>query len=34
VFSTGEIHQTNITTDAGQFQLLDSHYFAAPAKLP
>jgi hypothetical protein len=34
VFSTGESHQTNITTDAGEFQLLDSHYFAAPAKLP
>ncbi len=34
VFSTGEDHQTNITTDGGQFQLLDSNYFAAPAKLP
>ena len=34
VFSTGENHQTSITTDAGQFQLLDSEYFRAPAKLP
>jgi hypothetical protein len=34
VFSTGEDHQTNITTDAGQFQSLDSAYFATPAKLP
>jgi hypothetical protein len=34
VFSTGEDHQTNITTDGGQFQSLDSEYFAAPAKLP
>jgi hypothetical protein len=34
VFSTGENHQTNITTDAGQFQSLDSAYFASPAKLP
>ena len=34
LFSTGETHQTNITTDAGQFQALDSAYLAAPAKLP
>jgi hypothetical protein len=34
VFGAGEDHQTNITTDAGQFQSLDSAYFASPAKLP
>ena len=34
LFSTGESHQTNITTDAGQFQALDSAYLASPAKLP
>jgi hypothetical protein len=34
VFSTGEDHQTNITTDGGQFQQLDGVYFAAPAALP
>jgi hypothetical protein len=34
VFSTGENHQTNMTTDGGQFQSLDSAYFAAPAELP
>lgn len=34
VFSTGEDHQTNITTDAGQFQALSSAYLAAPAPLP
>lgn len=34
VFSTGDNNQTNITTDGGQFQLLDSEYFRAPAKLP
>jgi hypothetical protein len=34
VFSTGETHQTNITTDSGQFQLLSGSYMAAPAALP
>ena len=34
VFSSGETHQTNITTDMGQFQSLDSAYLTAPAKLP
>jgi hypothetical protein len=34
LFSTGEYHQTNITTDAGQFQSLDSGYLASPAPLP
>lgn len=34
VFSTGEDHQTNITTDGGQFQSLESAYLAAPAALP
>jgi len=34
VFSTGEIHQTNIATDGGQFQLLDDAYLKAPAPLP
>ena len=34
VFSTGEIHQTNITTDGGQFQALSGAYLAAPAALP
>lgn len=34
VFSTGESHQTNITTDNGQFQTLSTGYLAAPAALP
>jgi hypothetical protein len=34
VFSTGETHQTNITTDGGQFQSLDDAYLAAPVSLP
>lgn len=34
VFSTGAGQQTNITTDGGQFQSLDSAYMAAPAPLP
>jgi hypothetical protein len=33
-FSTGETHQTNITTDGGQFQSLSSQYLASPAPLP
>jgi len=34
IFSTGADHQTNITTDAGEFQELDNFYLRAPAKLP
>ena len=34
VFGTGEGHQTNITTDGGQFQELSNAYLAAPAWLP
>jgi hypothetical protein len=34
VFSTGEKHQTNVTTDGGQFQQLDAAYLAAPVALP
>ena len=34
VFSGGEIHQTNITTDGGQFQQLDNAYLNSPAVLP
>ena len=34
VFSTGEIHQTNINTDGGQYQALSSAYLASPAPLP
>jgi hypothetical protein len=34
VFGTGENHQTDITTDGGQFQQLDAAYLAAPAALP
>jgi hypothetical protein len=34
VFGTGENHQTNITTDGGQFQNLNVEYFANPALLP
>jgi hypothetical protein len=34
VFGTGENHQTNITTDAGQFQSLSGAYLAAPATIP
>lgn len=34
VFSGGEIHQTNITTDGGQFQQLDNAYLSSPATLP
>lgn len=34
VFSGGELHQTNITTDGGQFQSLNGAYMAAPTPLP
>jgi hypothetical protein len=34
VFSGGESHQTDITTDNGQFQTLHAAYLAAPAALP
>jgi hypothetical protein len=34
VFSTGENHQTNVTTDGGQFQSLSGAYMVAPATLP
>ncbi len=34
VFGTGEGHQTDITTDGGQFQSLSSQYLASPAALP
>jgi hypothetical protein len=34
VFSAGENHQTNITTDGGQFQALSTAYFAKPTPLP
>ena len=34
VFSTGENHQTTISSDAGEFEALDRTYHAAPAKLP
>jgi hypothetical protein len=34
VFGGGENHQTNITTDGGQYQALSGAYFAAPVALP
>jgi Calx-beta domain len=34
LFSTGEGHQTNITTDSGQFQSLSGSYLASPTALP
>jgi Calx-beta domain len=34
VFGVGENHQTNITTDGGQYQSLSGAYLAAPAPLP
>jgi hypothetical protein len=34
VFSTGENHQTNISTDGGQFQSLSTAYLTAPVALP
>jgi hypothetical protein len=34
VFGAGENHQTNITTDGGQYQLLSGAYLAAPTPLP
>jgi len=34
VFSAGEIHQTTIFSDGGQFQSLDNAYLKAPAPLP
>jgi hypothetical protein len=34
VFGVGEDHQTNVTTDGGQFQSLSRAYLAAPAPLP
>jgi hypothetical protein len=33
VFTGGEIHQTNITTDGGQFQQLDNAYLGSSAAL-
>jgi hypothetical protein len=33
VFGAGENHQTNITTDGGQMQVLSGQYFANPAAL-
>jgi len=34
VFGTGAIHQTDVTTDNGQFKSAVTGYFAAPAALP
>jgi hypothetical protein len=34
VFGTGENHQTNITTDGGQFQSLSEAYLGTPAAIP
>jgi len=34
VFSAGADHQTDITTDNGQFKSLSQAYLAAPAALP
>jgi len=34
VFGDGELHQTNVATDGGQFQQLSSDYLASPASLP
>jgi len=34
VFGTGENHQTNITTDGGQFQSLSGAYLGSPASIP
>ena len=34
VFGTGEVHQTSISTDGGQYKSLSTAYFAAPAPLP
>ncbi len=34
VFSCGEGHQTDITTDGGQFEQLSSQYYQHPAPLP
>ena len=34
VFSTGEIHQTSINTDGGQFKTMSGNYLASPAALP
>jgi len=34
VFSPGEVTQTNITTDGGQFKTYSKAYFANPSALP
>ena len=34
VFGAGEVHQTTIKTDGGQFKKLSTTYYAAPATLP
>ena len=34
VFSTGEVNQTSINTDGGQFKTLTTNYLANPAALP
>ncbi|MEP6546482.1 MAG: Calx-beta domain-containing protein [Gammaproteobacteria bacterium] len=34
VFGTGEVHQSSISTDGGQYKSLSTTYFAAPAPLP
>jgi hypothetical protein len=34
VFSSGETHQTDLTTDGGQYKTLSTAYFANPAPLP
>jgi Calx-beta domain len=34
VFSSGEGHQTNVTTDGGQFQVLSGQYRSNPTPLP
>ncbi len=34
VFGTGENHQTNLSTDGGQFQSLSNAYLGAPAAIP
>ncbi|MFZ6849665.1 hypothetical protein [Undibacterium sp. RuRC25W] len=34
VFSAGEVHQTTIKTDGGQFKTLSNSYFSSPTSLP
>lgn len=34
VFSAGEVHQTTINTDGGQFKKLSSSYYTSPVTLP